>query len=168
MENKVIPGGEIQKYEKVTDEPSNKAIEIDLEKSQNVTVNANKNQYSSLMQKLGFREESETETIANIPELSYLEVLKMFLWFGMRAFGGPVAQIALMKQELVIEKKWISVDKFNRVYAVYQILPGPEATELACYFGYLAKGRVGAFLGGLGFLCIQIGLYIYICTYILN
>lgn len=57
-----------------------------------------------------------------------------------------------MKQELVIEQKWISVQRFNRVYSVYQVLPGPEATELACYFGYLAKGRLGAFLGGLGFL----------------
>lgn len=57
-----------------------------------------------------------------------------------------------MKQELVIEKKWISNERFNRVYSVYQVLPGPEATELACYFGYLAGGRVGSFLGGFGFL----------------
>lgn len=72
-----------------------------------------------------------------------------------------------MKQELVTEQKWISTDKFNRVYAVYQILPGPEATELACYFGYLAKGRVGAFLGGMGFLlpgvsCLLIWSYFYV------
>jgi len=63
-----------------------------------------------------------------------------------------VAQIALMKQELVTEKKWISNERFNRVYSVYQILPGPEATEFACYFGLLSGGRVGSFLGGLGFI----------------
>lgn len=34
----------------------------------------------------------------------------------------------------------------------YQVLPGPEATELSCYFGYLARGRLGAILGGLGFM----------------
>lgn len=63
-----------------------------------------------------------------------------------------MAQIALMKQELVTEKKWITNDRFTRVYSVYQILPGPEATELACYFGLLTGGRFGAFLGGLGFV----------------
>lgn len=57
-----------------------------------------------------------------------------------------------MKQELVTEKKWITVERFTRVYAVYQVLPGPEATEFACYFGLLAGGRFGSFLGGLGFV----------------
>ena len=57
-----------------------------------------------------------------------------------------------MKQELITEQKWISNERFNRVYSVYQVLPGPEATELACYFGYISGGRFGAILGGLGFL----------------
>lgn len=89
---------------------------------------------------------------SNVPDLSYFEVFKLFFWFGCRAFGGPVSQIAMMKEELVVQGKWISVDRFNRVYAVYQVLPGPEATELCCYFGYICKGRLGAILGGLGFL----------------
>ena len=82
--------------------------------------------YSAYMHALGFRDVSETEEEGSIPDLSYFELFRVFLWFGCRAFGGPVAQIALMKQELVTEQKWISNDKFNRVYAVYQILPGPE------------------------------------------
>lgn len=57
-----------------------------------------------------------------------------------------------MKQELVTDQKWVSAQRFNKVYAVYQILPGPEATELACYFGYLMHGRIGAIIGGLGFV----------------
>jgi len=57
-----------------------------------------------------------------------------------------------MREELVAQEKWMSKEKFMRVYAVYQVLPGPEAMELACYFGYLTGGRIGAFLGGLGFL----------------
>lgn len=72
--------------------------------------------------------------------------------YGCRAFGGPVAQINMMKDELVIEKQWITQERFNRVFAVYQVLPGPEATELACYFGMLAGGRLGSFMGGLGFV----------------
>lgn len=41
--------------------------------------------------------------------------------FVIAAFGGPIAQIALMKQELVDEEKWITQDRFNRVYGVYQV-----------------------------------------------
>ena len=88
----------------------------------------------------------------NAPQLSPLAIFTLFLSFGMRAFGGPVAQIAMMREELVTKARWISDVRFNRVFAVYQILPGPEATELACYFGLLAGGRVGAVLGGLGFI----------------
>eukprot|EP00735_Rhodelphis_limneticus_P006996 TRINITY_DN19479_c0_g1::TRINITY_DN19479_c0_g1_i1::g.17160::m.17160 TRINITY_DN19479_c0_g1::TRINITY_DN19479_c0_g1_i1::g.17160 ORF type:complete len:464 (+),score=124.50,sp/P14285/CHRA_PSEAI/36.65/3e-83,Chromate_transp/PF02417.10/3.6e-36,Chromate_transp/PF02417.10/5.7e+03,Chromate_transp/PF02417.10/1.1e-30,DUF962/PF06127.6/0.15,SdpI/PF13630.1/1.9e+02,SdpI/PF13630.1/5.4,SdpI/PF13630.1/0.57,SdpI/PF13630.1/1.4e+03 TRINITY_DN19479_c0_g1_i1:82-1473(+) len=86
------------------------------------------------------------------PHLGLLELFKIFLIFGFRAFGGPVAQIAMMKQQLVVEEKWMTMTKFNRVLAVYQVLPGPEATELACYFGYISRGRIGAILGGLGFV----------------
>lgn len=49
------------------------------------------------------------------------------------------------------EEKWISQEHWNRVYSLYQIVPGPEAFELACYFGFIAKDRFAAFLGGLGF-----------------
>jgi putative chromate ion transporter len=95
---------------------------------------------------------ADNEEKDNVPKLSYWEIFKTFLWFGCRAFGGPMAQIALMRAELIDDAKWVSTERFNRVYAVYQILPGPEATELACYFGYLAGGRFGSFLGGLGFV----------------
>lgn len=110
---------------------------------------------------------SKKDDVSNIPDLSYWQVFTTFLWFGCRAFGGPVAQIALMKQELVTEAKWISNERFMRVYSVYQILPGPEAMELACYFGYISKGRIGSVLGGLGFLlpgfCLMLLLsYIYV------
>jgi chromate transporter len=75
-----------------------------------------------------------------------------FLRFGMLAWGGPVAQIAMIRQALVDEERWISSQRFNRVLAVYQALPGPEAHELCVYFGMLARGRLGAVLAGLGFM----------------
>lgn len=75
-----------------------------------------------------------------------------FLRFGLLAWGGPVAQIGMLKRELVEEQRWISPEKFNRVYAVYQVLPGPEAHELCVYFGTLARGRLGGLLAGLGFM----------------
>jgi chromate transporter len=58
----------------------------------------------------------------------------------------------MIRQELVDEERWISNERFNRVLAVYQVLPGPEAHELCVYFGMLARGRIGGLLAGLGFM----------------
>lgn len=75
-----------------------------------------------------------------------------FLRFGLLAWGGPVPQIAMLRRELVDEEHWIPSDRFNRLLAVYQVLPGPEAHELAVHMGLLRGGRVGAVLAGLGFM----------------
>lgn len=87
-----------------------------------------------------------------IPKEPYIKLFLRFIRFGLLAWGGPVAQIAMIRQELVDDEKWISPEKFNRVFAVYQVLPGPEAHELCVYFGMLSRGRIGAFLAGLGFM----------------
>lgn len=86
------------------------------------------------------------------PPQSYLQLFLRFLKFGFLAWGGPFAQIAMLKQELVEEEGWMPPERFNRVLAVYQALPGPEAHELCVYFGMLARGRIGAVLAGLGFM----------------
>src|SRR5688572_21540351 len=75
-----------------------------------------------------------------------------FLRFGFLAFGGPVAQIAMLRRELVDEERWIDSGRFNRLLAVYQVLPGPEAHELAVHLGMLRGGRIGGLLAGLGFM----------------
>ena len=75
-----------------------------------------------------------------------------FLRFGCLAWGGPAAQIAMIKHECVDEERWVSEDTFKRTLAVYQVLPGPEAHELCVYFGRLRGGRLGGFLAGLGFM----------------
>jgi chromate transporter len=87
-----------------------------------------------------------------IPYQSPLRIFLRFLRFGLLAWGGPVAQIAMIRQELVEEEKWISPERFNRVLSVYQALPGPEAHELCVYFGMIVGGRLGALLAGLGFM----------------
>src|SRR5512134_593327 len=75
-----------------------------------------------------------------------------FLKFGALAWGGPAAQIAMIKRECVDEERWVSEDTFKKTLAVYQVLPGPEAHELCVYFGRLRGGKLGGFLAGLGFL----------------
>jgi chromate transporter len=87
-----------------------------------------------------------------IPHQTYAGIFLRFLKFGFLAWGGPVAQIAMIRQEMVDEEKWITSERFNRVLAVYQALPGPEAHELCVYFGMIARGHIGALLAGLGFM----------------
>jgi chromate transporter len=100
---------------------------------------------------------------------SYLGLFLRFLRFGLLAWGGPVAQIAMIRQELVDEKKWITREKFNRILGVYQALPGPEAHELCVYFGFVSRGRLGGILAGLGFmlpgLLLMLGLSWFYVTY---
>jgi chromate transporter len=75
-----------------------------------------------------------------------------FLKFGCLAWGGPAAQIAMIKRECVDEEGWITETSFKKLLAVYQVLPGPEAHELCVYFGRLRGGKLGGFLAGLGFM----------------
>jgi chromate transporter len=75
-----------------------------------------------------------------------------FLKFGALAWGGPAAQIAMIKHECVDQEGWVSEETFRKTLAVYQVLPGPEAHELCVYFGRMRGGRWGGFLAGLGFM----------------
>ncbi len=86
------------------------------------------------------------------PELSSLALFVRFLRFGVMAFGGPVAQIAMVRRELVEQERWMSGPRFNRLLAVMQALPGPEAHELCVHLGMRARGRIGGLLAGLGFM----------------
>ena len=61
------------------------------------------------------------------PRLSLAALFLKFLRFGMLAFGGPVAQIAMIRHTLVDDERWLSSPRFNRLLAVMQVLPGPEA-----------------------------------------
>jgi chromate transporter len=75
-----------------------------------------------------------------------------FLKFGCLAWGGPAAQIAMIKRECVDEEHWVDEVSFKRLLAVYQVLPGPEAHELCVYFGRLRGGKLGGLMAGLGFM----------------
>ncbi|MBA3625350.1 MAG: chromate transporter [Methylibium sp.] len=93
---------------------------------------------------------SEREALP--PSLSHAQLFVRFLKFGLLAWGGPVAQIAMLRRELVDEERWISSARFNKLLAVMQVLPGPEAHELCVHLGMRAKGRLGGLLAGLGFM----------------
>lgn len=86
------------------------------------------------------------------PSIGLIALFLKFLAFGALAFGGPVAQIAMVRQALVDEERWIAPARFNRLLAVLQVLPGPEAHELCVHLGMMARGRIGGLLAGLGFM----------------
>lgn len=83
---------------------------------------------------------------------SLIAIFGRFLRFGFLAWGGPVAQIAMLKRELVEEQKWLTAARFNRLLAVFQVLPGPEAHELCVHLGMMKRGRLGGLVAGLGFM----------------
>jgi chromate transporter len=91
-------------------------------------------------------------TPASLPPLSLLRLFGKFLRFGCLAFGGPVAQIAMIRTALIEQERWIEPVRFNRLLAVMQMLPGPEAHELCVHMGMIARGRIGGLLAGLGFM----------------
>ncbi|MEJ7926947.1 chromate efflux transporter [Sphingobium sp. AN641] len=95
-----------------------------------------------------------TSSIATLspPRLTLTALFLKFLGFGALAFGGPVAQIAMLRKALVDDERWIDPARFNRLLAVLQVLPGPEAHELCVHLGMIARGRLGGLLAGLGFM----------------
>lgn len=111
--------------------------------------------------------EAGLEDNSNVPHLSLPRLFWFFFYnFGLFAWGGPVAQIALIKDQLVIKDKWITLERFQRVFSVYQILPGPEAAELCMFFGCLSAGRIGGIVAGIafilpGFVLMLVASYLY-------
>ena len=79
---------------------------------------------------------------------SYRELFSAFGRIGCLSFGGPAAQIALMEEELVSRRGWLSQEAFLRALSFCMLLPGPEAMQLATYAGWRLKGVWGGILAG--------------------
>ena len=79
---------------------------------------------------------------------STADLLRVFGRIGLLSFGGPAAQIALMHQELVEDRGWLSEAEFLRALSFCMLLPGPEAMQLATYTGWKRRGIVGGLIGG--------------------
>jgi chromate transporter len=80
------------------------------------------------------------------------EVCLVFLKLGVTAFGGPAAHIAMMEQEIVEKRKWITSEHFLDLIGATNLIPGPNSTELTMHCGYERAGWKGLFLGGLSFI----------------
>ena len=80
------------------------------------------------------------------------EVAGVFLRLGFTAFGGPAAHIAMMRDEMVQRRKWVSPERFVDLIGLANLIPGPTSTEVAIYLGYLRAGWAGLVLGGICFI----------------
>lgn len=76
------------------------------------------------------------------------EGLPVWSAIAAESFGGPVAQIAVLHRVLVIERRWISEERFQRALSFCMLLPGPEAQQLATYIGWQLHGTWGALVAG--------------------
>lgn len=81
-----------------------------------------------------------------------LEVAGLFLKLGALSFGGPAAHIALMETEAVRKRGWLSQEQFLDLVAATNLVPGPNATEMAIHIGYLRAGWPGLVVAGVVFI----------------
>jgi chromate transporter len=80
------------------------------------------------------------------------EVAALFLKLGVIAFGGPAAHIALMRDEVVRRRRWVSDQEFLDLLGASNLIPGPTSTELAIYLGFARAGWRGLVLAGTLFI----------------
>src|SRR5689334_14960137 len=83
---------------------------------------------------------------------AFAEAFKVWLKIGCINFGGPAGQIAMMHRVLVEEKKWIDEPRFLHALNFCVLSPGPEATKLATYIGWLLNGVTGGLVAGVLFV----------------
>lgn len=81
-----------------------------------------------------------------------LELAGLFLKLGVTSFGGPAGHIALMENEAVHKRRWLSHDYFLDLLAATNLVPGPNATEMAIHIGYVRAGWPGLLVSGAAFI----------------
>ena len=86
------------------------------------------------------------------PARRLAEVSILFFRLGLTAFGGPLAHVALMREEVVRRRRWLDDGEFLDLVAATNLLPGPNSTELAIHLGHRRAGKAGLLAAGLGFI----------------
>src|SRR5947208_13914095 len=90
--------------------------------------------------------------MAKLEHPSFGEAVRFWLKLGLISFGGPSGQIAMMHAELVERRRWISERRFLHALNYCMLLPGPEATQLAVYIGWLLHRAPGGIAAGVLFV----------------
>ncbi|MDA0990005.1 MAG: chromate transporter, partial [Verrucomicrobia bacterium] len=80
------------------------------------------------------------------------ELASLFLKLGLTAFGGPAAHIAMMQDEVVTRRRWLSTQHFLDLIGATNLIPGPNSTEMALHVGYERAGVRGMLVAGAMFI----------------
>ena len=80
------------------------------------------------------------------------EIAKLFLKLGIIGFGGPAAHIAMMRDEVVVKRKWFTEQHFLDLIGATNLIPGPNSTEMAIHIGHEKGGWKGLIIAGLCFI----------------
>jgi len=80
------------------------------------------------------------------------ELVLLFLRLGATAFGGPAAHVAMMEEEVVRRRRWISREEFLDLLGATNLIPGPNSTELAIHIGHRRAGWPGLVAAGVSFI----------------
>ncbi len=86
------------------------------------------------------------------PATSLPDVVRLFLRLGFTAFGGPAAHIAMMRDEVVRRREWLTDQEFLDLVGATNLIPGPNSTEMAIHVGYRQAGRAGLIAAGAAFI----------------
>src|SRR5215212_1665122 len=92
------------------------------------------------------------ESAGRMGVVSLGALTKYFLRLGTFGFGGPIALTAAMQRDLVLDRRWVTVDEYKEGLALAQLAPGPLAAQLAIYLGWVRWGILGATIAGLAFV----------------
>lgn len=80
------------------------------------------------------------------------ELARLFLRLGITGFGGPAAHIAMMRDEVVARRKWLTDEQFLDLVGATNLIPGPNSTELALHIGWQRRRFAGLLTAGLAFI----------------
>ncbi len=94
------------------------------------------------------------------PPVPFGEALRFWLKLGFISFGGPAGQIAIMHQELVERRRWLSERRFLHALNFCMVLPGPEAQQLATYIGWLLHRTWGGIVAGALFVLPSLAILV--------
>src|SRR5436190_18913364 len=81
-----------------------------------------------------------------------IELTKLFLKLGVIGFGGPAAHIAMMEDEVVRRRQWLTREEFLDLLGAANLIPGPNSTEMAVFIGHRRAGWPGLLVAGLSFI----------------
>lgn len=94
----------------------------------------------------------EQAPIAEHPRARLAEVALLFLRLGVTAFGGPAAHVAMMEDEVVVRRRWLTHERFLDMMGAANLIPGPSSSELAVFIGYERAGLAGLVVAGVCFV----------------